>query len=42
LYYLSVRAWKSSNPSTTLTRRWYPSAIDMRSGLSGILALTIN
>ena len=31
LYYLSVRAWNSSDPSGTLQRQWYPTAVDLRS-----------
>jgi Domain of unknown function (DUF4382) len=42
LYYLSVRVWNSSDPTTTLLRQWYPTAVDLRSGTSGSLALTIN
>ena len=42
LYYLSVRAWNSSDPSGTLTRQWYPTAVDLRSSASGSMALTIN
>jgi hypothetical protein len=41
-YYASVRVWNSSNPSGTLSRQWYPSIIDLRSGSSGSIALTIN
>ncbi len=42
LYYLSVRAWSSSNPSGTLTRQWYPTAVDLRSAGSASVELTIN
>jgi hypothetical protein len=42
LYYVSVRVWNSSDPGTTLLRQWYPTAIDLRSGTSGSLELTIN
>lgn len=41
-YYVSVRVWNSSNPSGTLARQWYPSVIDLRSGTSGSVSLTIN
>jgi Domain of unknown function (DUF4382) len=42
LYYLSVRVWNSSDPGTTLLRQWYPTAVDLRSGTSGSLAVTVN
>lgn len=42
LYYLSVRAWNSSDPSGTLTRQWYPDAVDLRSASSANVALSIN
>jgi hypothetical protein len=42
LYYISVRAWHSSSPGTTLLRQWYPTAVDLRSSTSGSLELTIN
>ena len=41
-YYVSVRVWNSSSPSTTLSRQWYPSIVDLRSSTSGSIALTIN
>jgi len=34
--------WNSSSPSTTLSRQWYPSIVDLRSSTSGSIALTIN
>ncbi|HVP33634.1 MAG TPA: DUF4382 domain-containing protein [Steroidobacteraceae bacterium] len=42
LYYLTVRAWNSSDPAGTLTRQWYPGAIDLRSALSASAQLTID
>jgi hypothetical protein len=42
LYYVSVRVWNSRNPSGTLQRQWYPTALDLRSGTSGSIQLTIN
>lgn len=42
LYYLTVRAWNSGDPAGTLTRQWYPGAIDLRSALSGSAQLTID
>jgi hypothetical protein len=32
LYYVSVRMWNTSSPSTTITRETYPTALDIRSG----------
>ena len=42
LYYLTVRAWNSSDPAGTLTRQWYPGAVDLRSALSANIQLTID
>jgi hypothetical protein len=42
LYYLSIRAWNSSEPSTTLHREWYPTPLDLRSSASGSSELTVN
>ncbi|HYL02723.1 MAG TPA: DUF4382 domain-containing protein [Steroidobacteraceae bacterium] len=42
VYYLTVRAWNSSNPSGTLTRQWYPAAVDLRSAGAASVALTLN
>ena len=42
VYYVSVRAWSSSDPAGTLTRQWYPGAIDLRSAAAAIVALTVN
>jgi hypothetical protein len=42
LYYVSVRAWNSSDPSTTLQRQWYPTPLDLRSSASGSSELTVN
>ena len=41
IYYLSVRAWNSSNPSGTLTRQWYPTAVDLSSASSASVQLSI-
>lgn len=32
LYYVSVRVWRSTDPSNTLVREVYPTALDLRSG----------
>jgi len=42
VYYLTVRAWNSSDPSGTLTRQWYAGAVDLRSTLSASVQLTID
>jgi len=42
VYYVSVRAWNSSDPSGTLTRQWYPDAIDLRSASSANVQVSIN
>jgi hypothetical protein len=43
VYYLTVRAWTSSaDPSGTLTRQWYPDAIDLRSVTSANVQVSVN
>jgi Domain of unknown function (DUF4382) len=42
IYYLTVRAWNSSDPSGTLTRQWYAGAVDLRGTLSASVQLTID
>jgi hypothetical protein len=42
LYYVSVRAWNSNDPATTLQRQWYPAALDLRSSASASTELTLN
>ena len=42
LYYVSIRAWNSADPGTTLQRQWYDTALDLRSKASGSTQLTIN
>jgi uncharacterized protein DUF4382 len=42
VYYVSVRAWNSSDPSGTVTRQWYPDALDLRSAPSASVQLSIN
>jgi hypothetical protein len=37
-----VRAWSSSNPSGTLTRQWYPDAVDLRSASPANVQVSIN
>jgi hypothetical protein len=41
-YYVSVRVWNSRNPAGTLSRQWYPGVIDLRTGTSGTLPVTVN
>lgn len=42
VYYVSVRAWNSSDPAGTLQRQWYPSVIDMTGSARGAIVLTVN
>lgn len=42
VYYVSVRAWNSSDPSGTLTRRWYPTPVDLRSAASANVQLNVD
>ena len=42
LYYLSVRVWNSSDPSTTLQRQWFDTALDLRTTASGTTQLTVD
>jgi hypothetical protein len=42
LYYLTVRAWNSSDPSGTLSRQWYSTPVDLRSASSASAQLTVN
>ena len=41
VYYATVRAWKSTDPSS-VQRQWYPQVIDLRTSTSGTIALTVN
>jgi hypothetical protein len=42
VYYLTVRAWNSSDSAGTLTRQWYPDALDLRSASSANVSLRID
>ncbi|MDE2138443.1 MAG: hypothetical protein KGJ68_13505, partial [Gammaproteobacteria bacterium] len=42
VYYVTVRAWNSSNPARTLTRQWYPTALDLRGAGSASIDLTVD
>jgi len=42
LYYVSVRAWNSSSPATTLNREIYPTPLDLRTGNLSTYSLTVN
>jgi Domain of unknown function (DUF4382) len=42
VYYVSVRAWNSSDPSITLSRQWYPTPLDLRSSASASTDVTVN
>jgi hypothetical protein len=41
VYYATVRAWKSTDPSG-VQRQWYPQVIDLRTSTSGSITLTVN
>jgi len=42
LFYVTVRAWSSSAPSSTVTRVWSDTPVDLRSSSSANLELTVN
>ena len=42
LYYLTVRAWNSSDPAGTSHRQWYSTPIDLRNGNATAVQLTID
>ena len=42
LYYVTVRAWSSGNPTSVQTRQWYPTAVDLRSASSASVDLTVD
>ena len=43
VYYLTTRAWANpTDPSGTLTRQWYPDAVDLRSASSASVQVSIN
>lgn len=42
LYYLTVRAWNSSDPAGTLSRQWYSTPVDLRGASSANAQLTLN
>jgi hypothetical protein len=42
LFYVTVRAWSSSNPSHTVTRQWSDTALDLRSASSASIEVTLN
>ncbi len=42
LYYLTVRAWNSSDPAGTSHRQWYSTPIDLRNGNAASIQLTID
>ena len=42
LYYLTVRAWNSSDPAAIFTRQWYSTPVDLRSASSANAQLTVN
>jgi hypothetical protein len=42
LYYLSVRTWNTSSPTTTLNREIYPNPVDLRTGSLTTYSLNID
>jgi hypothetical protein len=42
LYYVSVRTWNTSNPTTTLNREIYPTPLDLRTVSLSSYSLAIN
>jgi hypothetical protein len=42
VYYVTVRAWNSSDPAGTLTRQWYSTALDLRGAGSASIDLTVD
>ena len=42
VYYASVRAWNSSDPSGTLQVQSFPTAVDLTGSASGSIQLTVN
>jgi hypothetical protein len=42
LFYVTVRAWSSSNPSSTVTRQWSDTPVDLRSASSASIEVTLN
>jgi hypothetical protein len=42
LYYLSVRTWNTSSPTTTLNREIYPNPVDLRTGSFNAYSLNID
>jgi hypothetical protein len=42
IYYVTVRAWKSSDPAGTLSRQWFSTPVDLRSGSTASVQLDLN
>jgi Domain of unknown function (DUF4382) len=42
VYYVTVRAWNSSDPAGTLTRQWYSTALDLQGAGSASIDLTVD
>jgi hypothetical protein len=42
VYYVTIRAWKSTNPGGSVQRQWYPQTIDLRTSTRGSIALPVN
>jgi hypothetical protein len=42
VYYMTIRAWKSTDPGSGVQRQWYPQAIDLRTSTSSSITLPVN
>jgi Domain of unknown function (DUF4382) len=42
VYYVTIRAWKSTDLGGSVQRQWYPQVIDLRTTTSGSIALPVN
>jgi trimeric autotransporter adhesin len=42
VYYVTIRAWNSSNPAGTLTRQWYENVVDLSGASTASVQLTLN
>ena len=42
IYYVTVRAWKASDPAGTLSRQWFSTPVDLRSSSAASVQLDLN
>jgi Domain of unknown function (DUF4382) len=42
VYYVTIRAWKATDPGGSVQRQWYPQTMDLRTATSGSIALPVN